>query len=388
MAGPRREILNLLTRLVGFNTVSAESNRDLIGFVRDTLAQSGIQSEVFADDSGAKANLVARIGPDVPGGLMLAGHTDVVPVEGQAWTSDPFTATIRGDRIYGRGTCDMKGFIAVALALVPELVAMRLRHPIHLAFTYNEEVGCFGAAELAPVLTGLPVKPAFCIVGEPTGMRVIAGHKGKLSMDCHVRGTEGHSAHNDRAVNAVEIAAELIVRLRALQHRIAREGHRDERFDPPFTTIQTGTVTGGIARNIVPRDCRFEVEIRNLPEEDARALFREIEDFAAHDLVPEMRKISRDAGIDFDLQSNIPALPPHEDGDLLRVALARTGANRPDVISFTTEAGLYRGAGMQVVVCGPGDIRDAHRPDEFVALDQLAGCEAFLRGVIADMNTR
>lgn len=388
MAGPRCEILDLLTRLVGFDTVSAGPNLDLIGFVRDTLALSGIQSEVFVDSSGAKANLVARIGPDVPGGLLLAGHTDVVPVEGQVWTTDPFTATIREDRIYGRGACDMKGFIAVALALIPDLATMELRYPVHLAFTYDEEIGCFGAAELAPVLARLPMKPSFCIVGEPTSMRVISGHKGKLSVDCHVHGSEGHSAHNDRAVNAIEIAAEVIVRLRALQSRITREGYHDKRFDPPFTTVHTGTVTGGIARNIVPRDCRFEVEIRNLPGEDARSLFREIEDFAACDLIPEMRRISQDAGIDFNLQSDIPALVPHEDGDLLRVALARTGANRPDVVSFATEAGLYQEAGMQVVVCGPGDIRDAHKPDEFVALDQLARCDAFLRAVITDMNAR
>lgn len=388
MPGPRPETLDLLARLVGFNTVSAQSNRALIDFAREVLAASGAHVDVFADATGAKANLIARIGPEAPGGLMLAGHSDVVPVEGQEWQSDPFEATVRGDRIYGRGTCDMKGFIAVALSLAPELAAADLRRPVYLAFTYDEEVGCFGAAELAPRLSRLPAKPAFCIVGEPTGMRVISGHKGKLSLDCRVHGTEGHSAHNDRAVNAVEIAAEVIVRLRALQRRIASEGHRDERFDPPFTTIHTGIVEGGVARNIVPRDCRFEVEIRNLPDDDARQLFREIEEFAASDLLPEMHRLSRGAGITFDVQSDIPALVPQSDGELLGLALARNGTNRPDVVSFATEAGLYQGTDMQVIVCGPGDIRDAHRPDEFVALDQLARCETFLRAVIDDVARR
>ncbi len=219
-------------------------------------------------------------------------------------------------------------------------------------------------------------------------MRVISGHKGKLSVDCRVHGTEGHSAHNDRAVNAVEIAAEVIVRLRALQRRIAAEGRKDERFDPPFTTIHTGIVAGGVARNIIPRDCRFEVEIRNLPGDDAQDLFREIEEFAASELVPEMRRLSREAGISFDIQSDIPALVPRTDGELLGLALTLSGANRPDVVSFATEAGLYQGTDMQVVVCGPGDIRDAHRPDEFVALDELVRCEAFLRAVIGDVARR
>lgn len=382
-----KNALDLLGRLVAFDTVSSRSNLDLIAYVSEVLALSGIQAEIMTDRSGGKANLVATIGPRVPGGLMLAGHTDVVPTDGGEWSSDPFSADIRGDRVYGRGTADMKGFIAVVLSLVPEIAAMALDFPVHIALTYDEEIGCFGAAELAPVLAGMTAKPGFCIVGEPTGMAIVNGHKGKLSLDCRIRGHQAHSAHNDRGVNAVEIGAELVARLRAVQRRVAYDGPRDARFDPPYTTIHTGLMTGGTARNIVPHDCRFEAEIRNLPGQDPGALLAELEDFA-RGLEPEMQKISSTSGIDIDVQSDIPSLAPSETGELLRMALAESRANGPDVVSFATEAGLYQKAGMEVIVCGPGDIRDAHRPDEFVTIDQLARCRTFLLGLVRAFQGR
>jgi acetylornithine deacetylase len=230
--------------------------------------------------------------------------------------------------------------------------------------------------------------PGFCIVGEPTGMKVVGGHKGKLSIDGHVRGAECHSAYNDRGVNAVEIAAEIVVRFRALQKHLAAEGTRDERFDPPFTTIHTGLVTGGVARNIVPRDCRFEVEIRNLPGDDPMDLLRTVESDTVEGLLQEMRAIAPGTGIRLDVQSCIPALAPSEPDEIVRQALRLSGTNRPGVVSFATEAGLYQRAGVPAVVCGPGDIAQAHRADEYVAVEQLDKCEVFLRGMIRHNPSR
>jgi acetylornithine deacetylase len=319
---------------------------------------------------------------------MLAGHSDVVPVEGQDWRSDPFTATRRDGRIYGRGACDMKGFIAVALALVPEIAGEPLARPVHLAFTYDEEIGCFGGAALAEVIARMDRPPAFCVVGEPTGMKVVGGHKGKLSIDGHVRGAECHSAYNDRGVNAVEIAAEIVARFRALQKRLVAEGPKDPRFDPPFTTIHTGLMTGGTARNIVPRDCRFEVEIRNLPGDDPMDLLRAVEAGTVEPLLREMHKIAAGTGIRLDVQSCIPALAPADPDETVRQALRLSGTNRPGVVSFATEAGLYQRAGVPAIVCGPGDIAQAHRPDEYVAIEQLETCAEFLRGMIRYQQSR
>jgi acetylornithine deacetylase len=386
MPRPSPEAIDHLTTLIGFDTVSSRSNRALIDHVAGVLAAHGVACEVMESEDGAKANLYATIGPPDAGGLMLAGHTDVVPVEGQDWHTDPFAATEREGRIHGRGAADMKGFIACVLALVPELVSGKRGQPVHLAFTHDEEVGCFGGAELAKWLAAAPVRPACCVVGEPTGMGIVNGHKGKLSVDCRVRGAECHSAHLDRGVNAVELAAELIARLRAIQKRFIAEGPHDGRFDPPFTTVHTGTVHGGIARNIVPRDCRFAFEVRNLPGADPEAVLKEVRAFAEAELLPEMRAVAADAGIDFEAQSHIPALDPEEDSAFLRLALSLSGANAPGVVSFATESGLYQGTGIPTLVCGPGHIREAHRPDEYVELDQLALCESFLRKLVAGIG--
>jgi acetylornithine deacetylase len=259
------DTIDLLQKLIGFQTISSNSNKDMIVFIGDYLSSLGVNPVISFDKSDSKANLFATIGPQQPGGLMLAGHSDVVPVEGQNWTTDPFVAKIQDGRLYGRGACDMKGFIASSLALIPILTKRELRRSVHLAFTYDEEVGCFGAQALSNTLATSPYRPSYCVVGEPTSMRIVNGHKGKLSLDCTVKGLECHSAHNDRGVNAVEIAAEIITYFRASQSRIKRQGISDLRFEPPYTTIHTGLIHGGVARNIVPHDCRFEVEIRNLP---------------------------------------------------------------------------------------------------------------------------
>lgn len=380
--------LDILDRLIRHDTVSRNPNLALINDMAGMFAAQGIKAQIFRDSAGTKANILATLGPAGPGGIMLAGHTDVVPVDGQDWTTEPFIATQKNARIYGRGAADMKGFIAVALALAPALSQSTLQRPVYFAFTYDEETGCFGAQALAEVLRRMAHLPACCIVGEPTNMQVVGGHKGKLSIDCHVHGAECHSAYNDHGVNAVEIASEVIVRLRAMQKRLREEGPRNDLFDPPYSTVHTGLVRGGTARNIVPRDCRFEVEIRNLPEDNPIAMIQEIEAATTRDLLLEMTRVSPDTGIDFKVQSDIPALTPNTDSDLIRQALIMTGSNRAGVVSFATEAGLYQRLGIQTIVCGPGDIAQAHRPDEFIALEQLTRCATFLRAMIAYQQSR
>lgn len=382
------DAVSLLRTLVAFDTVSSKSNLALIDFVSRYLADYGIESTLIEDQTGAKADLIATIGPEAAGGLMLAGHTDVVPVEGQEWTTDPFEAVEKDGRLYGRGTCDMKGFIAAVLAAVPALSAAPLQKPVHLAFTFDEEIGCFGGEALARYLSEMTVRPAFCVVGEPTSMAVVNAHKGKLSADCRVAGAECHSAHIDKGVNAVEIGAEIVARLRAAQKRLQRDGPFDHGFDPPFTTIHTGLMSGGIARNIVPKDCRFEFEIRNLPGQDPAEILDEIRSYISESLLPEMQAIAPESGVSIAIQSDIPALAPDEGSEILSLALQLTGGNAPATISFATEAGLYQNVGIPTVVCGPGDIAQAHKPDEFVALDQIARCESFLADIIAANERR
>ncbi len=389
-AGDRHEpgppTAEMLRQLVGFDTTSRNSNLDLIDFVRDYLRDHGIDSRLARDDSGRKANLFATIGPSREnGGLMLSGHTDVVPVDDQDWHSDPFSLTERDGKLYGRGACDMKGFIATALALVPAFLERPLERPIHLAFTFDEEVGCIGARQLAGQLRDMRQRPMFCVIGEPTGMRVVDGHKGRFAMRCHVHGAEGHSAYPQRACNAVEVAADMIGYLRQIARRLRDSGPFDAAFDPPHTTLQTGTVHGGTALNIVPRHCSFEFEIRNLPAHDPLALVGELRTFATEQLLPEMRQAAADAGIDFEQLSHVPGLLPDRDHDFVKTVLAASGGNATHKVSFGTEAGLYQDAGIAAVVCGPGDIAQAHRPDEFVALDQLARCETFLRRMVKEI---
>lgn len=373
---------HLIEELVRFDTVSRNSNLALIEFVAEYLSRNGIRSELIKDETVTKADLIATIGPSDTGGLMLAGHTDVVPVDDQDWSTDPFEISEHDERLYGRGTCDMKGFIAVVLALIPEFDASQLKRPIHLGFTYDEETGCFGGQALARHLKNWKVRPQWCVVGEPTSMAIVNGHKGKLSVDCHVHGAEGHSAYIDKGVNAVEIGAEIVSRLRAMQKRLQSDGLGNDLFDPPYTTIHTGQMQGGIARNIIPRDCRFEFEIRNMPDQDTDALLDEIRTYIADTLLPEMQAVDPKCGVDIQIQSDIPALAPEKESQLLTLALQLTGTNAAQCISFATEAGLYQGVGIPTIVCGPGSIAQAHRPDEFVALEQITRCETFLRDLI------
>ncbi len=350
--------------------------------MRSYLDDFGIKSELVFDAARRKANLYATVGPDDKGGILLSGHSDVVPVDGQDWQSEPFAVAEREDKLYGRGTSDMKSFLAVMLAMVPEFVAADAPMPIHLALTYDEEVGCIGVRGLIARLGHLPVKPKLCIIGEPTLMQPVVAHKGKRSLRCRVAGHESHSALAHLGVNAVEIAAEMVVRIRAIARQKRAAGPYDDGFTPPYTTVHTGTIAGGTALNIVARECRFDFEIRHLPHDDADAITAELRRHAAS-LLPEMQAVSAAAGIAFEEYNAIPALATPADSEVVALARDLTGANALGKVSFGTEGGLYQQAGIPTVICGPGSIEQAHRPDEWIALDQVRQCEAFMHRLIA-----
>ncbi|HVI50235.1 MAG TPA: acetylornithine deacetylase [Candidatus Sulfotelmatobacter sp.] len=375
---PSAETLSVLERLIAFDTTSHRSNLDAIAFIKDRLEALGAQTRLTFDDERRKANLYAVIGdPDVPG-IMLSGHTDVVPTEGQDWSQDPYVLTERDGKLFGRGTSDMKGFIAIALTLAPEFVRRGLKTPLAFSFSFDEEIGCMGVRRLIADLSTLPVKPKLCIVGEPTLMKVIAGHKGKRSLRCHVHGKECHSALNDQGVNAVEAAAEVIAKIRQLQRKIRTDGPFDPAYDPPYTTLHTGVVQGGKALNIVPRDCWFDFEIRSLPQQGPDALHDEIMDFARRYVEPEMKDVDPRSGFDFRTVNDTAGFDLPDDHPAVRFVSNLTGENEIGRVSFGTEAGLFNDVGVPTVVCGPGSIEQAHKPDEFVALEQLALGEAFL----------
>jgi acetylornithine deacetylase len=370
---------DLIEKLIAFDTTSRESNLDLIGFIRDYLASHGVEATIVAAENEPKANLYATIGPSDKPGIMLSGHTDVVPVDGQDWATDPFRLAERDGRLYGRGTADMKGFIAIALAHVPEFLRRGLDTPIHLAFSYDEEVGCIGVRRLIEMINGLPVKPRVAIIGEPTEMQVIVAHKGKTDVTVNVRGFECHSSLAPTGVNAISYAAELINFISAMARRVGEEGPFDEEFDVPHSTIHTGVIQGGTALNIVPKDCQFAFEIRNLPRQDPGPLFEEIYRFAREELEPRMQAVQPGTGITFEQGVTYPGLDMRPDDEAVTLAKALAGQNSHAKVAFGTEAGLFqRDAGVPCVVCGPGSINQAHKPDEFMSLEQFKAGHDFM----------
>ncbi len=376
--------LDLIRTLVGFDTTSRESNLELIDFVKTYLEGLGIESTLVYDEQKGKANLYATLGPADRPGIMLSGHTDVVPVDGQNWQSDPFALSERDGRLYGRGTCDMKSFIAICLAYAPRFLEGGLKTPIHLAFSHDEEIGCIGVRRLLDVMKGFDIKPAMCIVGEPTDMQVTIAHKGKFSYRAHVRGWEAHSSLAPKGVNAVEYAAELIAFMKGIARRIEAEGPYDPLFDIAHTTVHTGTIRGGTALNIVPKDCTFDFEFRHLPEHDPATLFAEVESYTRETLEPMMKALDPASGFEFETLSSIPALN-NDPGDEV-VTLAKTLAERNDhgKVSFGTEAGLFQQeVGIPTVICGPGSIEQAHKPDEYISLEQIAKGETFMDRLLA-----
>jgi acetylornithine deacetylase len=372
----------ILADLVGFDTTSSRSNLALIEHVRAYLARHGVTAEIFPSADGTKASLWATIGPAGPGGIILSGHTDCVPVEGQAWSSDPFTLTERDGRLYGRGACDMKGFDAAALAMVPELVATKLERPVHIALSYDEEVGCTGVREMIAALSARGEAPAACLVGEPTSMQVVVGHKGGRGYRCHITGQEAHSSLAPHAVNAIEYAAELIVFIRDLAGELAI-GPRDEDYDVVHTTISAGLIAGGTAVNIVPNACSFTFEYRNLIEVDPDTIIGWIRDFAETRLLPEMRSRAPQSDITFEQIYDYPALAIDPSHPLVTRLKGVVGHNGHGKVAYGTEAGLFqRDLGVPTVVCGPGSIEMAHKPDEYVSTEQLDRCDAALRKLL------
>ncbi|MFN4277387.1 MAG: acetylornithine deacetylase [Ferrovibrio sp.] len=378
MTKPSAEALAMVRQLIEMPTVSRDSNLALIYWIQEHLQSLGVEVTLVYDDSRKKANLYATLGPQDKPGIVLSGHTDVVPIDGQEWNTDPFTLTEKDGRLYGRGTSDMKSFVAVALSYAPKFLAQKLETPIHYAFTYDEEVGCLGAKKLIQVLKDMPVKPKACIVGEPTEMQVIAQHKGKKSWRVDVRGFECHSSLTHLGANAVEAAAELIAFIKGLARKKREHGPFDGEFAPPYTSLHTGTVNGGTALNIVPKDCSFLWEIRYLPQDDVDALYAEVVAYAKNKLEPELKAIDPSCGFTFTQISEFPGLATDDRAGVVELAKALTGANRVQKVAFGTEAGLFSELGIPTIVCGPGSIEQAHKPDEFIALEQIALCEAFM----------
>jgi len=383
MSAERFSPREMAERLVGFDTTSSKSNLELIDFVEHYLRSHGVAARRTADATGRKANLFATLGPEAAGGVVLSGHTDVVPVAGQPWTSDPFSPVLRDGRLYGRGTADMKSFLAVALALVPEALAAGLEVPLHLALSYDEEVGCLGVGDLiADVKAHLP-QPRIVIIGEPTGMKLINANKGIAGFETSITGKEAHSSQPQRAANAIVAAAELIGFLASLAEEKRETGPKDGRFEPPYTTLNVGTVSGGNALNIVPRHARFAWEFRLVPGDDGEEIVDRFRRFAEQQVLPDLRRAAPKAQIETKALAQVPPLTPEPDSPAEALVRLLTGANRTETVCFATEGGLFQEAGFSTVICGPGSIDQAHQPDEFIELAQIEACAAFLRKLIA-----
>ena len=377
--------VEMIRKLVSFPTVSRESNLDLIDFVREYLKPYDADVRLTFDDDKRKANLFATLGPRKDGGIVLSGHTDVVPVQGQAWDTNPFTLAEADGKLYGRGTSDMKSFIAVALALLPEYVQRGLQSPLHLAFSYDEEVGCIGVGRMIKDLTAAGIRPQSCIVGEPTLMKPVIAHKGKKSYRATVRGLAAHSGYAPSGVNAVEAAAEAVAYLKRMARRHRDSGPYDRGFDVSHTTVHTGVFHGGTALNIVPHDCTFDFEFRYLPGDDPEKLFAEFKSYVEQTLEPEMRAVYKDAGFEIALMSQIPAMDNSPETAVVALVQGLSGQNETGKVSYGTEGSQFQAAGIPTVICGPGSIEQAHKPNEFVSLEQIGQSEMFLRGLLDKM---
>jgi acetylornithine deacetylase len=374
--------LELARTLVRMNTVSANSNLELIHFIRDELARLGVASRLTFNAEKTKANLFATLGEGKPAGVILSGHTDTVPWDGQDWSADPLDPVVRDGKLFGRGSADMKSFIAVAVANAQAFLRSDAPFAVHLAFSYEEEIGCFGVRELIADLREAGIRPLACIVGEPTSMVPAIAHKGVYRYRCCVRGKEAHSSLTPHSVNAIEMAARVVGKLRDMAEGFERDEPRYEGFDVPFSTASVGQFHGGIADNVVPRDAEFRYEFRDLPTADARAMQQEL---VAHarSLEPAMQRVAPDAGFRFETICEIPSFLGSEGDAVTQLAQRLSGERRVTQVAFGTEAGLFKNSGISTVVCGPGSINQAHQPDEYVSLEQLARCETFILGLAA-----
>ncbi|MCJ8142754.1 acetylornithine deacetylase [Ancylobacter sp. A5.8] len=384
MLASRTTTEELLAYLVAFDTTSRNSNLELIAFVRDYLAAFGVESVTVPNETGDKASLFATIGPAGIGGVCLSGHSDVVPVDGQPWTTDPFTLTPVDDRLYGRGSCDMKGFVAACLAMVPEMASAALKTPIHLLVSYDEEIGCTGVVPAVRKLgVDLPL-PRACIVGEPTSMRVVDAHKSGIAYVTTVTGREAHSSMPHLGANAIFAAAELVGELDRYRAELIAKGDVSGRFDPPSTTVQVTVIDGGTAGNIVPRRCAIRWNVRGLPDFDEEALLARFERFAQDIVLPKLRAEAPEAQIVTDVIYKVPPLSPETGSEAELLALRLAGQNRTYTVAYGTEGGHFQAQGVPTVICGPGSIDQAHKPDEYIEVAQLRACERFLGRLIAE----
>ena len=374
--------LEMIEALVGFDTTSSKSNLDLIDFVEDYLKGLGVESRRTGNAEGNKANLFATLGPEVEGGVVLSGHSDVVPVTGQEWHSDPFKVARKDGRLYGRGTADMKSFLAIALALAPEFLAAGLKRPVHLALSYDEEVGCLGVRSLISDLTENLPRPAIVIVGEPTSMQPVVEHKGISVFRTTITGKAAHSSQPHRGGNAILAAGELIAELGRMAEDLRAAAPAGSPYDPPYTTIGIGRISGGEAVNIVAEHCSFDWEFRNLPEQDARELEQRFRSYAEEKVLPKLCQHAPQAAIKTEVLSNVAAFEREADSPAEQLVRRLTGSNRAGAVSFGTESSLFQGAGISTVVCGPGSIDQAHQPDEFIAVEQVEACEKMLRELV------
>jgi acetylornithine deacetylase len=376
-------VAEMLAKLIAFDTVSSRSNLGLIHFIRDLLAERGIVVRVLAAPDGQpKANLWATIGPDKPGGIVLSGHTDVVPVEGQPWSSDPFTLRDGGDRYFGRGTCDMKGFIALCLALLPEMQKAPLTTPIHFAFSYDEEMGCLGAPHMVEQIGKQLPAPRIAIIGEPTEMRLGTRHKGCYGFVTKVTGKDGHSSQTHRGVNAIAAATEIAAKLLQIGEDLRVSGPHDHSFDPPYCTLNLGSIHGGTAVNIIARECALEWDFRPVPGGTVEMAMAPLQQFIADDLLPRLKARATEADITTTEDCGVPPLIEEREGAAEALVKLLTGANNTYGMAFATEAGQFQQAGLSAIVCGPGSITQAHKPDEFILKSELVAGEAFLRKLI------
>jgi acetylornithine deacetylase len=376
--------IDILERLISFPSVSARSNLDLIQWIRDELARHGVKSDLVpAPDGQPKANLWASIGPDAPGGLVLSGHTDVVPVEGQPWSSDPFTLSQRDGRFYGRGTSDMKGFIALCLALVPEMLARPLKVPIHFAFSYDEEIGCLGAPHLIAELGKRFPKPALAIIGEPTELKLGTRHKGCYSFETEITGRDAHSSQTHKGANAILAAAAIVGELDRIAVELTHSPFNDANFEPPYPTINVGRIDGGTAVNIVARHCTVHWDFRATPGADSSLVLPKLERFIAGTVLPRLQRVAPEARVVTRPRAQVPPLVDEPGGAAEQLVKFLTGANQTIGVAFATEAGQFQAAGLSAIVCGPGSILQAHQPDEFIEVSQMEAGEDFLRKLIA-----
>ena len=378
-AATRMTTTELLDRLVSFDTTSRNSNLALIGFIREYLDSHGVTYRVSTDPAGQKANLHAVIGPKMAGGLALSGHVDTVPVDGQAWTSDPFALLRRDGRLFARGSCDMKGFVAACLSAVPDFQALPLVRPLHLFISYDEEVGCHGVQRLIQDLGDSGLRPDLCLVGEPSGMKPILAHKGKLNLNVTVRGLTGHSSEPSKGVNAVQAAGEAIAYVAREARRFVAEGPFEDGFDPPHTTVHVGTMQGGTILNIIPEHASFTMEWRPIPGDSPYHHADRLKLWIAETIEPAMKAVHPDCGFSYEVALEMPGMALPADHALATVVKQLAGSNSAGKVAYGTEGGFFEKAGIPTIICGPGHIAQAHQPDEWIAESELDACDRFIR---------